>query len=148
MTDNQTEGKLSSKVRGSGDIDLAEAVGRAIRAAMGDMTQPELAARTGIDQPTISKLVRGTLRDRSKPARPSPLTLWEMREIEKATGVPPGFILTHMRYLPRNYNTPRQAIMADASLTREARSMLLATLDAASPDHEATPASGVFNDHG
>src|SRR5918993_5521435 len=72
--------------KGADDIELAIRLGHAIRAAMGShIRQPELARATGIDQPTISKLIRGT--------RKSPLTVWEMMRFESATGRPHGWIL-------------------------------------------------------
>lgn len=112
----------SGGVRGAGDIELAAAIGRAIIAARGEMSQPELSRRTGIDQPTISKLERGT--------RPSSLTLWEMRAIERACDRPAGFILGEVGYLRRRLST-RQALQADARLSAEARVILLAALEAA-----------------
>lgn len=121
----------SPSVRGSEDLELSASIGRAVTAARGDMTQMDLARATGIDQPTISKLEKGMRR--------SPLTLWEMRAIEQATGRPPGFILTEMGYLHRR-NTARQAIAAEPGLSVEGRRLVVATLDAAMGDgHTARP---------
>jgi transcriptional regulator with XRE-family HTH domain len=122
MEDEMGAQNNSPTVRGSEDLALAGAVGNAIVAARGDMTQTELSAATGIDQPTISKLEKGM--------RKSPLTVWEMRAIEQATGRPPGFILTEVGYLHRRHGA-RQAIAAEPNLTVEGRRLVLATLDAA-----------------
>lgn len=112
----------SGGVRGAEDIELAAAIGRAVVAARGEVSQSELSRRTGIDQPTISKLEQGK--------RPSSLTVWEMRAIERACERPAGFILGEVGYLRRRL-TARQALQADAQLSAEARVILLAGLEAA-----------------
>jgi transcriptional regulator with XRE-family HTH domain len=111
--------------RGSQDVVLAGKVGAAIIAARHpDITQAELARRTGIDQPTVSKLERGL--------RPTPITLWEMLAIEQATGRPPGWILSRSGITnPTHGLDIAAAVNADADLTSLARRMLLAAIDAA-----------------
>lgn len=117
----------SGSSRGSDNIQLAASLGRAIVAARGSMTQTELAERTGIDQPTISKLEKGLRRQ--------PLTVWEMQAIEAATGRGAGFILRECGYLPRTL-TARQAVAAEPNLGADARVAIIGALDAALAHHE------------
>jgi transcriptional regulator with XRE-family HTH domain len=111
--------------RGAGDADLHARVAKAVRAAMsilGTGAQSEVARRTGITQPEISKIARGQ--------RPTTLNLWEMIEIERATGRPHGFILREMKYLPE-ITSARDAIMSSPDLDATGRAIVLAAYDAA-----------------
>ena len=123
---------VNGPTRGSDDADLHAAQARALRAAIAglDGGQSEVARRTGISQPEVSKLARG--------ARPTPLNVWEMRAIEVATGRPPGFILQEMGYLPRE-RSAREAIMADPNLDEASRKMLVGAYDAATGRAPAKP---------
>lgn len=121
-TTEPAAGPGSGSSRGRDDVTTAAAIGRAIMAARDSMSQSELSRLTGIDQPTISKLERG--------ARPQPLTVWEMAQIERCTGRPPGFLLREAGYLPRTL-TARQALQAEPGLDATARVVLAAGLDAA-----------------
>jgi transcriptional regulator with XRE-family HTH domain len=110
-------------VRGGSDTELAAKLGRAIREALGDeMSQSELARITGIDQPTLSKLIRGV--------RTTPLTVWEMLTVERATRRPPGWILVRAG-ITRETPGAREAIKAEPGLPVVARRVLLAGLEAA-----------------
>jgi transcriptional regulator with XRE-family HTH domain len=105
------------------DPETAAAMGRAIREAMGpDMTQGDLARATGIDQPTLSKMIRGL--------RPSPLTVWEMMTIERATGRPYGWLLGAAGITERTPGV-REAVLGDSRLTASARRVLIAAHGAA-----------------
>jgi len=109
-------------VRGAHDTELARRLGRALREAMGEMSQTELARRSGIDQPTISKLLRGV--------RLTSMTVWEMMAMERACGVPAGWMLSEAGYLSPT-TSARNAIMGEVELPMLARKMLLAALAAA-----------------
>lgn len=123
--------------RGNDDRALVSALGRAVRLARGDeMSQPELAMRTGIDQPTLSKLERGV--------RLTVLNIWEMLTIERATGRPPGWILRQAGIIAPSTSVA-DAVRSDPDLTTEARRILLAAHRAATGMGEpelpaATPA--------
>lgn len=112
------------KARGSHDTALAGMIGAAIRDAREpDLTQGQLAARCGIDQPTMSRLERGT--------RPTPLTVYEMLRIEEATNRPPGWLLQHAGIVGTHERSAASAIASDATLPVIVRRMLLAALAAA-----------------
>jgi transcriptional regulator with XRE-family HTH domain len=118
--------------RGSADADFQAAIGKALRRAisgMGHGAQSELARRTGITQPEISRLARGL--------RPTPLNLWEMREIERAAGRPHGYILREMGYLSP-VDDARVAIATSPDLDEQARRAVLATYDAMVGAHATT----------
>ncbi len=114
--------QAQANVRGADNLALAANLGRAIRAAQGEMSQSELSRRTGIDQPTLSKLVRGVRR--------TPLTVWEMLTIEQAAGRPPGFILRQAGLITRSVGI-REALLSEPDLPELARRMLIAASDAA-----------------
>lgn len=115
---------IQGSARGSADADLSAATARAVRAAIAGLEggQSEVSRRTGITQPEVSKLARG--------ARPTPINIWEIQQIEIACGRPPGFILQEIGYLPRERGA-REAIMADPDLDEPSRQMLVAAYDAA-----------------
>lgn len=113
----------SGKARGSQDTVLAGKIGAAIIAARHpDITQAELARRCGIDQPTLSKLERGK--------RITPMTVFEMLEIERATSRPPGWLLQRAGIVGTPERGAASAIAADPSLPTVVRVMLLAALEA------------------
>lgn len=108
------------------DERLLAAIGAAVRAARGDLSQTDLAVRLGLGpeaQSGISKIERGV--------RELPINLWEMAHIEQACGRPPGFILEHLGYIDDSPLTVRQAIAAHPDLSSEGRAIVLAALDAA-----------------
>lgn len=106
-------------------------LGQAIRAAMGAMTQAELARAVGRDQTTISLWC-------SDSTRPS---LEQLRAIELACDRPIGSILRAAGYVDEVVTVP-DAIRADPALSDEGRRMLLAVYDAAVTDAgEAKPAA-------
>jgi transcriptional regulator with XRE-family HTH domain len=112
--------------RGADDAELHSSIAKAVRAALsglGNGAQSEVARRTGITQPEVSKIARGQ--------RPTPLNLWEMIEIERATQRPHGYILTEMGYLTGSSRGARDAIASDPDLSEEGRAIVLASYDAA-----------------
>lgn len=90
------------------------ALGAAIRAARGSLTQEALAEIVKTDQPTISKWERGK-------QQPS---FDEVRAIEDAAGLPHGFILRSAGYVD-DPQTPEEAIRNDARLTDSERAQLV-----------------------
>lgn len=111
-----------ASVRGGDDVELARRLGAAVREAMGELTQSEVARNSRIDQPTLSKLVRGV--------RLTPMTVWEMLTIEKACNRPAGWILSRAGYSAERPSAT-EAIMGEDDLPILARRMLIAALEAA-----------------
>lgn len=95
-------------------------LGAAVRAARGRMTQGELAAALGVDQPTISKWERDDI-------RPS---LEQLRAIEETTGRRRGFILIAAGVV-EDVTSVEDAIEAHPDLSEEARRVLLRAFDGA-----------------
>lgn len=122
---NHTTTEQGPTVRGGDDIELARRLGHAIREAMGELTQTDLARASGIDQPTISKLIRGI--------RLTPMTVWEMLALEKACKRPTGWILQRAGYLKPTASAA-DAIMGEDDLPIIARRMLVAALGAATTE--------------
>lgn len=78
------------------------------------MTQAELADAVGVDQPTVSKWVKGS-------RRPS---LEELSRIERACRVPLGFVLRAAGFVADTLTVP-DAIEADPMLPEPDKQLLL-----------------------
>jgi transcriptional regulator with XRE-family HTH domain len=98
---------------------LSVELGQAIKAARGSMKQDALARAVGVDQPTISKWERGTV-------RPS---LDDIARVEKATGRARGWVLIAAG-LVDGITSTLDAIDGDPMLTEQAREMLRAAYQA------------------
>lgn len=100
----------------------AMSIGEAVRVTYegAGLTQQQLAERlgAGVDQPTVSKMVRNQ-------RRPS---LEEIRAIEDAAGVPHGAVLRAAGFVDLGASVP-DAIAADPGLTPVARSALVAAYE-------------------
>lgn len=112
------------------DIQTARlrAFGDALRSALKvhDMTQEDLAEKLNVRQGNISDWVRGV----TSPRDPE-LTF----TVERAIGVPPGSLSTHLGYLPleavESVASVRASIMAAPELTDAEKTVLLGAYEAA-----------------
>lgn len=94
------------------------------------MTQVDLAEALGVKQPTVS----GWLNAIAAPDSPSLVF-----DIERALDLTPGSLSKHLGFLPidavRSVATVRSAIMDDAALSADEKTMLLGAYEAAAKSH-------------